>query len=178
MKVTCQGTSSACHLLAGSYPVSHTPHLPSAPVQQDRGLSCCCTCVSAGWPAHHTVCEARAVWSLMLNPLGLPNRQGTAHHPLAAVHVGRGVICASKAGLVVWQTSIPTLDFSPHGPNVLAEHLGCFFSLCRAVLGKWVLGRGGWLPGSRAAEAAVLSCSPHAAAASGADSPSPAAEPS
>lgn len=80
---------------------------------------------------------------------GLPDRQGTAHCPLPAVPVGRGVICASKAGLVVWQTSIPTLDFSPHGPNVPVEHLGCFFSPLRGC--PWEMGAGtGWLaPGEQ-----------------------------
>lgn len=36
-------------------PVSHTPHLSSVPVQQDHGLSCCCTCRGC-WLASSSRC--------------------------------------------------------------------------------------------------------------------------
>lgn len=156
MKVTCQGTSSACHLLAGSYPVSHTPHLPSAPVQQDRGLSCCCTCVGAGWPAHHTVCEARVVRSLMLNPLGLPNRQGTAHHPLAAVHVGRGGDLCQQG----WTGSLANLYSNTGLLPAWPKRTGRAFRLLFLSFAGLSLGNGCWdrVAGSRGAELPRLPC--------------------
>lgn len=85
----------------------------------------------------------------MLNPLGLPNKQGTAHHPLAAVHVGRGVDLCQQG----WTGSLANLYSNTGLLPAWPKRTGRAFRLLFLSLQgcPWEMGAGtGWLaPGEQ-----------------------------